>query len=229
MENKSEDDVTVFLRQHGDDVTIFEDFQEQWDAETLTGAHPVMSLVDYWAKVVAIKYDCVPQWMDIKDEALISLATESKYEGRCSLKNYVMRVLISKVSVVRAPLVRVPRKPKQVGDSGGEGRVAPRYVRPDDDTDEGPATELIDERSMKLPDRVLLRLAFDTEVRAKFEALPELPRTIVAIVEDHEERLGRRRLAEEATKRLGRNITRHQVNIALRLLAQIIGASLWWV
>ena len=145
-ENNLEDYVTVFFRQHVDDVAVFENFREQWGARTLTGAHPVMSLVDYWAKVVSIKYDCVPQRMDLRDEALISLATESRYEGRCSLKNYVLRVLITKVSVVKAPLVRVPRKTKQAGDAIVEGRAEPRYVMLDD-ADERPAVELIDERS----------------------------------------------------------------------------------
>ena len=72
-------------------------------------------------------------------------------------------------------------------------------------------------------------MAFDTELRAKIESLPELPQAIVAIVEEHEELLGSRRIAAEAAKRLGRKVTRHQVNIALGQLALIIGASLWWV
>jgi DNA-directed RNA polymerase specialized sigma24 family protein len=212
-----------------DDVAVYENFREQWDAGTLTGAHPVMRMGDYWAKVVAFKHDCASQYADLRDEALLSLATESNYEGRCSLKGYIVRVLISKVSIVKAPLVREPRKPKKGSDSGVEERVAPRYVMLDDDANETPVMELADERSEKLADKVLLRLAFDTELKAKIAALPELQRVIVDIIVEFEEQLGSRRIAAEATMRLGRKVTRYQVDIALAQLAAIIGASLWWM
>jgi DNA-directed RNA polymerase specialized sigma24 family protein len=213
-----------------DDVADYKNFHDEYVAGTLTDAHPVMIMVDHWAGVVAFKYGCDShQREDIRQEALFSLANESNYEGRCSLKGYVVRVLVSKVSVVKAPLVRVPRKPKKVGNSTGEERVTPGYVMLDDHADETPVMELADERSEKLADKVLLHLAFDTELREKIAALPELPRLIVDIVNEHEELLGRRRIAAEATKRLGRKVTRHQVNIALAQLTVIIGASLWWV
>jgi hypothetical protein len=218
--NASDDDVN-------DDVKAYKDFHKQWESGTLTGAHPVMTLVDYWARVVAFRYGCAPQYTDLKGEALLSLATESNYEGRGSLKAYVLRVLISKVSELKAPLVRVPRKPKKDESSGDQERVAHKYVSLDDHEDGRPVMELPDERSDNLADKVLRKIAFDKELRERIAALPELHRVIVDIVIEHEEILGSRRIAEEASKRLGRKITRYRVEVASAQLAVVVGASLW--
>jgi phosphotransacetylase len=102
-----------------------------------------------------------------------------------------------------------------------------KYVMLDDDSDETSIMDLPDERSDKLADKVLLRIAYDTELREKIAALPDLQRVIVDIVNEHEERLSTRHIAREAAKRLGRNVTRHQMEIALAQLATVVGASLW--
>ncbi len=210
-----------------DDVAVYQSFLREWEAGTLTGAHPVIIMVDYWAKVVAIKHGCASQYMDIKSETLLSLARESQYAGRCSLRGYVMRILIRKVPVVKAPLVRLPRQSKKGEKPGVEERIVYTYVMLDDEPEEAPVRELPDERSDKLADKVLLRLAYDKLMQEKIAVMPELTRTIIDIVTEHEECLGSRRIAEVATGRLGRKVTRHQVEIALMQLSVIVGAALW--
>lgn len=209
-----------------DDIAVFETFRDQWDAKTLTEAHPVMNMVEHWAKVVAFKHGCASQYADLRDEALLSLATEGHYAGQGSLKGYVLRVLISKVPVVKAPLVKAPRKPRNGENSGLEEPFKHKYVLLDD-SDETSIMDLPDERSDKLADKVLLRIAYDRELREKIAALPDLQRVIVDIVNEHEERLSTRHIAKEAAKRLGRNVTRHQIEIALEQLVIVVGASLW--
>ena len=212
-----------------DDVAVYQSFLREWDAERLKSTHPVMILVENLAKVVAIKHGCAAQYTDIRNETLLSLARESNYEGKCSLKGYVMRVLIRKVPVVKAPLVRLPRQTKKDGKPCVEERIVYKYVMLDDEPDEAPVMELPDEHSDKLADKVLLRLAYDKLMREKIAAMPELTRTIIDIVTEHEESLGSRRIAEEATVRLGRKVTRHQVEVVFTQLSVIVGAALWLV
>jgi hypothetical protein len=211
-----------------EDVKVFNNFLAECKARTLTDAHPVMVMTDHWSKVVAKKYDCDScQREDIKQATLLSLLSESNYEGRCSLKNYIVRVLVSKVSIVKAPPVKGPRKPKKGEDSDAEERIVFKYIMLDDHTDEAPVIELADERSENLVDKVLSRLAYDELMESKIASMPELQRVIVEIVIEFEENLGSRRIAEEAAKRLERKVTRYQVEIALAQLAIIVSAALW--
>jgi hypothetical protein len=226
-----------------EDVKNLRDFCHQWDADTLTKAHPVVRLVESCAAVVVRKHDCVSDRDDIVVETLMSLKRESNYNGEGSLKGYVMKILDRKASRVAGPLVRMPRKPKKAEEKPGDAcntpkkaeeksadaHIYPKYVPIDDHTRETPVMELVDERSEKLVDKVLRHLAYDELMQDKIAAMPELTRVIVAIVIEHEEALGKRRIAQEATRRLGRNITRHQVITALSQLAVVVGASLWRV
>jgi hypothetical protein len=211
-----------------EDVSDFNSFRDECKAGTLTDAHPVMRMIDYWSKVVAKKYHCdSSQRDDIKQATLLSLLSESNYEGRCSLKNYIVRVLISKVSIAKAPPVKGPRKPKKDEGSDAEERIVFKYVMLDDNTNEASVIELADERSENLVDKVLRHLAYDELMEGKMASMPELQRIVVEIVLEFEENLGSRRIAKEATKRLGRQVTRYQVEIALAQLAVIVGAALW--
>lgn len=223
-----------------EDVKNYKDFCHQWDAGTLTEAHPVVRLVESCAGVVARKHNCVSDRADIALETLMSLKRESNYNGEGSLNGYVMKILDRKASRVAGPLVRIPRKPKKAEEKSGDAcntpkkgeeksadaHIYPKYVSIDDHTRETPVMELVDERSVKLVDEVLRHLAYDELMKDKIAAMPELTRVIVAIVIEHEEALGRRRIAQEATRRLGRNITPHQVVTALSQLAVVIGAFL---
>jgi hypothetical protein len=211
-----------------EDVVIYLDFRHQWKMRTLTDAHPVVILVNVCAKSVAWQYGCPYEADDLKDETLFSLATESNYEGKASLRSYVRRILISKVEGVAGPLVKVPRKSRKDAEKSENSRTYPKYVMLDDDTnDAGTIMELPDETSQKLPDKVLLKIASDRLMKEKIAELPELHRAIVKIVTETEECLGARRIADEATKLLGRKVTRYQVERALAQLAVIICASLW--
>lgn len=223
-----------------EDVKNLKDFCRQWDKGTLTEAHPVMRLVNSCAGVVAHKHNCVSDRADIALETLMSLRWESNYNGEGSLNGYVMKILDRKASRVAGPLVRMPRKPKKAEEKPSDAcntpkkaeekpadaPIYPKYVPIDDHTRETPALELVDERSVKLEDEVLRRLAYDELLREKIAAMPELIRVIVAIVIEHEEALGRRRIAQEATTRLRRHVTPHQVVTALSQLAVVIRASL---
>lgn len=223
-----------------EDVKNHRDFCHQWDADTLTKTHPVVRLVESCADVVARKHNCVCDRDDIAVETLTSLRKESNYNGEGSLHGYVMKILDRKASRVAGPLVRVPRKPKKAEKKPGDAsntpkkdeeksadtRIFPKYVSIDDHTRETPVMELVDERSVKLVDEVLRHLAYDEFMKDKLAAMPELTRVIVAIVIEHEEALGSRRIAQEASRRLGRDIKRHQVVTALSQLAAVVVAFL---
>lgn len=210
------------------DLEIYLDYRHQWKMRTLTDEHPVMILVNICSKSVALQFECPYAADDLKIETLKSLATESNYEGKAPLRGYVKRILISKLNDVAGPLVKVPRKSRKGDKKTENDRVYPKYVMLDDDTNDAKAVmELPDEKSQKLSDKVLLKIASDRLMWEKIAGLPELHRAIVKIVKESDEHLGTRRIAEEATKLLGRKITRYQVECALIQLAVIISAALW--
>lgn len=210
------------------DVAAFNSYRDECKAGTLTGAHPVMVMINHLAGVVALRHGCDHQQRkDITQDAIVSLAYESNYDGRGSLKGYVLRVLISKVAAAKPRPVKEPRKHRKGKDSIAEERIVFKYVPLDHATGDAPGIEIADERSENLVDKVLRKLAYDELMEGKLASAPELQRAVVEIVIEFEENLGARRIAEEASKRLGRKVTRYQVEIALAQLAVIVGAALW--
>lgn len=224
------------------DMVAFKDYQQGWRERKLLPDNLVLLETKRWAKVVAKKFDCIDHVDDLEDEALISIGTESNYEGRCSLINYIMRVLVSKVRIVKEPLVHEPRKHKKEQEESKEEQEEPKEARGkqryvgldaqnsnDDENSDKPGLDLPDKESLKPFEEVLLRMGSEKFMNELLTARPEVQRTIVEIVLSHEEYLGHKRLAEEATKKLKRKVTRHEVEVALTLLTAVINTSLWYI
>lgn len=218
-------------------LELAKDYQWRWRSGESVEGHYVVVRTEALSPVVAIKYGCRDKEPDLRQEALISLGREGHYEGKGSLDAYITKVLVSKVREVNSPPVVQPRKRRKKNDEAKkdivekkdeepeEGRVKPKYVRLDDETD-GLKRELADPTSLKLADKVLLRMESERFMRELIK-LPKLERTIIEIVLCHEEYLSQRKLAEEAEKVLKRKVSRDKVKIAMKRLSVIIGAWFW--
>jgi len=201
------------------DVAAFQEFREQYRSGTLPPQPPVKDKIDYWAQVVARRNDCMDLWRDLAHEAFVSLGEESAYAGKCSLDRYIVVILESKVWKVKQPPVRGHFK----------------YVHHDEETKEKFARRPLEFESLDAEDANLTRpelrvLNFEQVMRklgweecmAKLLTLSPLHRLVVAIILSEEGNfVTDRRIAQEATSRMRRKVTRYEVSVVLKQLRPV--------
>ncbi|MDT7688488.1 MAG: hypothetical protein QOE46_1247 [Acidobacteriota bacterium] len=174
------------------DLTTFQDFKARWADGTLSKDHPVVAKTSHWARAISFKYGCPERGDDLKQEALMQLATSS-YKGEAGLNTYILTI------VERLNIAEWKR-------AGGKRR-------------EELPEEVVDEANLELLDRVLQRLEEDELLASLLATRSELRRTVVKIILRAEKQVSRRRLAELASQELGHKITRHEVEIVLKQLS----------
>jgi DNA-directed RNA polymerase specialized sigma24 family protein len=181
-----------------DDIVVFLDFQRRWDDRTLTEDHPVMLTTTKWAKAIASSFNCPERADDLKQKALLSLHSSSD-RGEATLETYIRRILMN---------LNTAEWRKDGGKKRGELPV-----------------EMVDTKAPELFETVLRRISSDKLMYDLLMTRPEVQRAIVMIVISAEEQVGRRRLAEIASRMLGRKVTRHEIEIALTQLREAFTRS----
>lgn len=179
------------------DLTAFQDFKRQWAEGTLPDDHPVVVKTTCWCRELAKRYGCPDRADDLRQEALIRLAT-SEYRGQAALGTYIL-------SVVQRLNIAAWRQ------NGGKHRG------------ELPEVEAVDEANRELVEKVIRALEEDEMVKTLFDTRNEVRRAVVQIILDAENQVGRRRIAEIASQTLGRPVTRHEVETVLKQLRDVLG------
>ncbi|MDT7688079.1 MAG: hypothetical protein QOE46_838 [Acidobacteriota bacterium] len=177
------------------DLATFLDFQRQWIERTLSDDHPVVVKTTGWCRTLAYRYGCPERADDLRQEALMRLAT-SIYRGQATLDTYILSI-VQRLNIAEW---------KQAG--GNHRGEFPE--------------EVVDEASLELLDRVLRRLEEDELLASLLATRSELRRTVVKIILRAEKQVGRRRLAELASETLGHKVTRHEVETVLKQLREVL-------
>lgn len=177
---------------HPKDMEDFRDFEQSWRDNTLTKDHVVMVKVRQWAERIAYNYNNASRAGDLEQDCLMALIT-SGFNGWASLDTFIVKILLSKN-------IAAWRK-------DGSKRKA-----------EMPA-EVEDKASSEFSEAVITRLSSDALVR-ELLMTNELIAAIVRILIEVEHTIGRKRIAELASVRLNRKVTRYQVEVALGQLRE---------
>lgn len=178
------------------DVAIFQDFQRQWRERTLTNDHPVIVKTTKWTRILTYRYGCLDRADDYKQEALLRLVNSS-FRGEARLDTYILSI-VQRLNIA------------DWQQGGGQRRGS------------WPMVDVKDEASQELFDKVVQRLSEDKLMAELLTTQSELKRTIMQIVVRAERQVGRRRLAEIASRMLGRNVTRHEVEVVFSQLREVV-------
>jgi DNA-directed RNA polymerase specialized sigma24 family protein len=173
------------------DLEIFWDFREQWQNRSLTNEHVVMVKVKKWAKRIAYRYDDSQRADDLEQSCLLALV-KSNYQGKARLDTFIVNILLHEnIAEWRR--------------NGGQRLT------------EFPE-EMQDESCREIMNGVLKRISDDRLMEKLLNTESELKRSVVLIIVRSEHLIGRKRIAELASKQLGRKVTRYEVEVALEQL-----------
>lgn len=175
------------------DLTAFQDFIRQWNESTLSEDNPVVVKTSHWTKLLAFRYGYPDRADDLRQEALMRLAT-SEYRGQTALDTYILAI-VRRLNIAAWRL------------GGGKRR------------DELPA-EMTDEESPELFEKALRTVEEDEFVTRLLATRSVLRRLIVEIILDAEKQVSIRRMAESASQKLGYKVTRHEVQNVLKELRE---------
>jgi len=176
--------------EYPEDMKDFLDFEQSWQNNTLTNDHVVMVKVRRWAESIAYDFNKPARARDLEQDCLMALIT-SGYSGWASLDTYIVKILL--------------RKNIAAWRKDGAKRQAEMPV------------EIEAEAGSEFSEAVIARLSSDKLVK-ELLMTNELIATVVRILIEVEHSVGRKRIAELASVRLGRKVTRYQVEVALEQL-----------
>lgn len=217
------------------DVVLFREFVSLSLKSAKLANHQVMRTIVACARVVARKYHCLDSEGDLINETFMSLRKQSHYEGRSSLKTYILVTLDHKALALNSPPVPGKFIYLEHDDETGDKWVSTawQYDQLDDDLHRT-RRELPDKSTLNHEANVVAALCME-ECMNKLMTLPEIHRLVVQILKDEEREeddeddigcLGRRRIAEKASRKLGRTVTRHEVTIVLKQLQPVFAELL---
>lgn len=169
-----------------EDMKDFRDFEQSWRNDTLTKDHVVMVKVRQWADRIAYDYNKASRARDLEQDCLVALIT-SGYNGWASLDTFIVKILL--------------RKNIAAWRKDGAKRKAEMPV------------EIEDKAGSEFSDAVLARTSSDHLVESLLASDDKLMTTVVEIVTQAEHTIGRKRIAELASARLGTKVSRHKVEV----------------
>jgi DNA-directed RNA polymerase specialized sigma24 family protein len=190
-------------------LKLHRDFRKQYFDGTLSDSHPVKVKVKRLTRWASVRFGCPTFADDLEQVTVINLATKSKYRGESSLDAYILTM---------------------VSRSAAKLKQHPPFVSLDDDSDtEFPPPRrdtIANPQSSSLASHVLEKIRMD-EFLAEVSKLPKIQQEIVDIILANETWMGARTLADELSKRLSRDVSRHEVQEALKRLRPLVEATLW--
>jgi hypothetical protein len=168
------------------DLEEFRDFQRVWADGTLPDNHPVMIKVKRSAEELAYSYKNSSIGDDLTNECLMALST-CGFNGKAKLETFIQKILLNKNRA-------------DFRQRGGKRQA------------ELPE-EMEDLTSIEFATAVMERLELDGMLKALLRSRNDLTETVLQIILEAEQTIGRRRIAELASKRLGWDVSRHQVEL----------------
>jgi hypothetical protein len=218
------------------DLILFLEFVDPSLSDDELSTHPVMRKIETLAPVVAWKHRYPDLRFALVDEGFISLRTQSKYSGQGPLDAYILTVLNNKVPQLKRPLVPGKLKFVKQDDEIPEGVAysAWRYEWLDDEAC-NLRSKLPDVSTLNLADKILAAIYMD-ECMRKLIAKSDLHGVVADMIgdfirgeeEDDDQAdhpggwLTDRRIAQTASKRLGRKVTRYRAGIVLQQFKPIL-------
>ena len=173
------------------DMEDFRDFEKLWWNNTLNENHVVMLKVRRWAEGIAYKYNKASRARDLEQDCLMALIN-SGYNGQAALDTFIVKILLRKN-------IAAWRK-----DGAKKQGAMP--------------AEMTDQAGSEFSRAVEARLSSDGLVEELLKSQDKLMTTVVEIITEAEHSIGRLRIAELASERLQRAVTRYQVEVALKKL-----------
>jgi DNA-directed RNA polymerase specialized sigma24 family protein len=220
------------------DVSNFYDFKNPNLTDEQLETHPVWKTIEMKARAVAWRVGHPDIWLELAHEVFIICRKQGKFAGEKSLETYLYTVLYHKALEMIRPLV--PGKLKYVNhDDESAERVAYtpwRFVYLDDQAT-NPGEQLVDSATMDFEDFLLNGIYMDEALKELAErsdlhqVIVEIVRAFIAGCEDddddgdahiskkartrNKDKLSERFIARTASKKLGREVNRYQVQSVL--------------
>lgn len=172
-----------------------QDFQRKWQDGTLEKNHRVSLKTRKWSEIVANKYRHPERAEDLAQSCLMALSVWN-YQAQAKLDTVIVRILLHENT-------------KQWRKSGEKNRG------------ELPV-EMQDEASQEILEGVLRRISSDKLMANLMQTRPDLQRRIALIIAQAEDRLGRKRLAQLASRQVDRKVTRYEIEVTLQQLKEAL-------
>lgn len=164
------------------------DYQKQWHYGTLSVSHPVMIKVKRLARVVAYKFGNPELADDLEQNCLLALLTAG-FRGGSKLDTFIVTILVNLNR--REWRKRGGNRQKEIVD-------------------------MPDTSSQEVLEAVLRHLSSERWMKKLVSENSDVKSIVIRTIIEAEKIIGRKRIAEIATEKSGKKVTRHQVEVILR-------------
>ena len=173
-----------------DDANSLVDYQKRWHDRSLTDDHPVRIKVKKLSRVVAYKFGNRELADDLEQNCCLALL-KIKFRGKSKLDTLITTILKN--------LNR-----KEWRKAGGKRRKEIVEI-----------VDMPDASSREVLEAVIAHVSSERLMEKLVSENSDVRATVVDTIANAETIIGRKRIAEIASARLGKKVTRHQVEVIL--------------
>ena len=207
-----------------DDVNLFREFVSPDLTSVERDDHPVTHKIFEAAAIIIRRHHCRELRDQLISEVTISLLSQSRYAGHCSITAYLLTILDRRVPYLKRQLIRGKHKYADAEAPGGFAYCPLRYLWVDDE-ENNPGFELPDHSTEQREREIVFFLSLEAEMKELMKrsdihrVVGEMIRDIlVGAYEDDDYptgRLTRRHIAEAASAQLGRSVSPYRAEMVL--------------